>query len=291
MIALAQKCSTHLSFGATGAVVLKGFNRERFNNNSSEEQDATLRLFYFLLSCYISGGNNVSSQGSGGLVTKRGRLYDVVDRGLDIHQEDVLFSATNAASSFHTDSTDRFCFPDVVGLLCLHQVSRGDQGHLSLVNAANAYEYLRKNAPAFVLQELQQPLIRDVLDRGLGGNAAPKELARVENNQFPVFSQQLGGEGLHHPVGRWTFRYMRFWIEKGLEKTGRRMTPELHAALDLLDSTLETKVPKIRVRMERGDMVFCNNHFVAHHRDVYKDVVGERKRHMVRVWLNLPSDC
>eukprot|EP00494_Astrolonche_serrata_P028955 UN29222 len=75
---------------------------------------------------------------------KRGRLYDVINRNLSKHGEDVLISATNAASGWHSDSTARDYNPQCVGLLCVQKAivknldgSKG--GVLTVVNSINAY--------------------------------------------------------------------------------------------------------------------------------------------------------
>lgn len=54
-----------------------------------------------------------------------GRLFDVKNRGLDVRNDNVLFSASAQECTFHTDSTNKDVFPDVVGLLCIRPASGG----------------------------------------------------------------------------------------------------------------------------------------------------------------------
>jgi hypothetical protein len=54
--------------------------------------------------------------------------------------------------------------------------------------------------------------------------------------------------------------------------------------MDALDSALsEEKVAS--VKLESGDIVYCNNMNFAHARDAFENGRGEKPRHQVRVWF------
>jgi len=54
-------------------------------------------------------------------------VYGVLNRGLDITKDNVAFSSTNAEAAFHTDSSFRDAYPDVVGLLCVRPASGNEE--------------------------------------------------------------------------------------------------------------------------------------------------------------------
>ena len=264
--------------GGSGFVVVEGTAIMDSLEDETEKLDA-MRLFYYVLGSLT--GNSV--------LTKRGRLYDVINRSLDIHQEDVLFSATNAASTYHTDSTDKFYFPDLVGLLCVHQNDtaesiKNDEGTLYITNVCNIYGKLVEKAPAELIEALQQPVIRDIIAKGMG-NAEPKLQSMISDNKIPIFGPSSNPQASH----ALTFRYMRFWIEAGHRKTGVEISKQLEEAMNALDNLLEhdESVPRIRLRLRPGQVVFLNNHKIAHHRTAYQDPPGLPPRHMIRIWLGV----
>ena len=81
-----------------------------------------------------------------------------------------------------------------------------------------------------------------------------------------------------------TFRYMRFWIETGAQKANMPLSNETIQALDALDRALDES-PQVTLRLEPGQMVWCNNHVLAHNRNKYEDLAGFPKRHMCRIWI------
>jgi hypothetical protein len=132
------------------------------------------------------------------------------------------------------------------------------------------------------LKQLQTPVIRDVIDKGMG-NAAVKPTAVIENNAFPIFEASRNTAA----SASLSVRYMRFWIEKGYMKCNVDMAPDLVQALDALDRVMKEDVERVPIVLERGQMAFCNNHTILHQRNAYTDVVGREKRRMVRVWIDL----
>lgn len=82
-------------------------------------------------------------------------------------------------------------------------------------------------------------------------------------------------------------RYMRYWIEKGHERSGIALTRDQIRALDALDEVLESPAHTLRFKMNKGDMLFIDNTRVAHDRDAYVDD-GNTARRLLRLWIDRP---
>ncbi|MFY9575014.1 MAG: TauD/TfdA family dioxygenase, partial [Blastocatellia bacterium] len=178
---LAKRVQTELQ-GGTGVVLLQGLNTELLG----EEQ---ARLFLVLLSTQFAG-----------IIGNYGRLYDVIDRGLSYKENSVPVSQTNAATTFHTDSSALNTMPDVVGMLCLRQAKSG--GESLLANAVDVHEKIRRARPD-LLARLYEDYVRDIVTPG-----TEKTCESLCANRIPIFSYKRFSEGL-------SFRYMRYWIETG----------------------------------------------------------------------------
>jgi hypothetical protein len=89
------------------------------------------------------------------------------------------------------------------------------------------------------------------------------------------------------PDGSLVTTYVRSAIRKAQRFPDvPRLTPEVEAACDLLDSLAES--PEIHLDMEfrPGDMQFLNNHWILHSRTAFEDFAEpERRRHLFRLWL------
>ncbi len=99
-----------------------------------------------------------------GLLNHRyGYFFDVIDRGMDYTKKAIPVSMTNTETGYHTDSTAKNYFPDIVGLLCLAAADEG--GDSLVVNAANLYQYFWQHHTDLV-PYLYEPLARDVITPG-----------------------------------------------------------------------------------------------------------------------------
>jgi alpha-ketoglutarate-dependent taurine dioxygenase len=78
---------------------------------------------------------------------------------------------------------------------------------------------------------------------------------------------------------------MRYWIEKGHERIGKPLESMDTDAFNALDEALSN--PKFRhdFAMTPGDILFIDNHKVAHDREAYEDD-PTAPRLMARLWLN-----
>ncbi|MFM7447689.1 MAG: TauD/TfdA family dioxygenase [Leptolyngbyaceae cyanobacterium] len=204
-----------------------------------------------------------------GLLNDRyGYFFDVIDRGMDYTQKAIPVSMTNAETGYHTDSTAKNYFPDIVGLLCL---TAADQGGDSLVaNAANLYQYFLKNYIQLV-PWLHEPLARDVITPG---DINSKQT--IQNNDFPLFSADSKG---------FVFRYMRYWIESAYSKLEIDRPEAITKTLDIIDTYFLKPENTLRFKMVKGDILYINNRFLCHNRAAFKDS-GE-PRCLVRSWINL----
>lgn len=230
-----------------------------FQCRSRNYTDAQLRTLYGLLAMSF-----------GMLDYRYGAFFDVKDQGLDYKKEAVPVSKTRASTGFHTDSTGKEYSPDIVGLLCLQAGLKG--GESLLANGADLYCWMHDFQPMY-LPFLEEPIVRDVITPG---NVKNKEA--ILKNKFPVFS--FDSIGLK-------FRYMRYWIITGHEKTGIPLMRGLQEAMDYIDEYLYDKNNSFKLKLSRGDMLFVNNRFLCHNRTAYEDwEKKDKKRIMVRTWIS-----
>jgi hypothetical protein len=210
----------------------------------------------------------IVSRSLGYLNNRYGYFFDVKDRGLDYTKEAIPVSKTKAETGYHTDSTAKHYLPDVVGLLCLQPALSG--GESLITNAANLLNFLEERNPAWK-DLLHTPLCRDVITPG-----TVQDLEAIRANDIPLFQyDQEGGV---------TFRYMRYWIESALEKLKEPTPAGLTELLDSIDSYFAEESHAMCFLLDRGDMLFVNNHFLCHNRTAFVD--GDVPRVYVRAWIN-----
>ena len=204
-----------------------------------------------------------------GLLNHRyGYFFDVIDRGMDYTKKAIPVSMTNAETGYHTDSTAKNYFPDIVGLLCLAAADEG--GDSLVVNAANLYQYFQQNHTDLV-PYLYEPLARDVITPGeINSQEA------IQNNNFPLFSTDSRGL---------VFRYMRYWIEVAYSKLEIAQPEAITKTLDIIDNFFSEPENTVRFKMKKGDVFYVNNRFLCHNRTAFKN--SGKPRQMVRSWINL----
>lgn len=248
---LADDMREELQHGS-GVVWLQGIPATEFSV-------AQMKFFYLAVGAAI-----------GQCMETYGRLYDVRDYGGSYKKERIPVSQTRAATGFHTDSSARNNMPDIVALLCLQPARTG--GESLVVSSATAHERLREsNLPALTI--LYREFIRDIVTPGTG-----KTMDALLDNRFPVFSQ-----GLYSPV--LSFRYMRYWIEKGHKEAKMDLAQAELDALNALDGFLESPELAGQFKLEAGDQLWANNHIVAHNRTAYEED-PQQPRHYVRLWIS-----
>lgn len=199
-----------------------------------------------------------------------GRLFEIRDRGVDHLTKRVPVSMTCATTEFHTDSSRRDVLPDLVGLLCERPALRGGDSLVS--NALAVYDRLAAEHPA-LLAQLRKPWIRDLVTPG-----TEKTMAALRANAFPVFAGDPRGEDF-------AMRHMRLWLERGQEEAGEPIDDLTRAALDRLDELLREPRHALRLRLDRGDILWVDNRALAHDRDGYEDDPGA-PRCLLRMWID-----
>lgn len=80
-------------------------------------------------------------------------------------------------------------------------------------------------------------------------------------------------------------RYSRYWIDLALSQSAVKITPEVAAALDVLDSVLDAPALPLRFTMRPGEAVLIDNRVVMHGRDAFDDAQGTARR-LVRIWID-----
>lgn len=195
-------------------------------------------------------------------------LYDVRDTGQDL-SKGARFSVTSYESSFHTDNSFGSDVLDYVGLLCLQVAKSGGRSQILSGYAAHN-ELLAHHRDA--LETLYQPFH---VDRR--GGIREGETPTID---VPVF--QTSREFL-------IVRYLRYWIEAGHDKVGRPLSEAQRRALDTLDQVLARRELRVEFDLKPGDMYFINNRWTLHNRTAFEDhPEPERRRHLVRLWLQTP---
>ena len=210
----------------------------------------------------------VTSRALGWINNRYTYFFDVMDRGLDYTKEAIPVSKTKAETGYHTDSTAKHYFPDIIGLLCLQPAKSG--GESLITNAANLLHYITDQHPE-LKDLLHQAWCRDVITPGTVNNTEA-----ILANDIPIYQYDADGGVI--------FRYMRYWIESALVKLGRDIPSELTKALDIIDNYFAAPEHAMCFRLERGDMLFVNNRFLCHNRTAFVD--GEKPRVYLRAWIN-----
>lgn len=225
-------------------------------NVDKDLTDQKLRLMYACIAVGLGKLNN-----------SYGYFFDVMDRGQDYISNDVAVSKTNAETSFHTDSTSKDYSPNIVGLLCIQNSKIG--GESLIADAEKLFDYLSNEHPN-ILPVLKEPTIRDVITRN-----SSESMLTIEENTIPIYEDTANGI---------KFRYMRYWIERAHEKLNKNIPTELDYAMNIIDNYFNEQDNHYEFKMNRGEMLFINNHKMAHNRKKFED--SDSKRLLVRTWID-----
>ena len=206
-------------------------------------------------------GRPISQNASGDLL---GHVRAI--EGLKYMDGNVRGYQTNAELYFHNDNCD------IVGLLCFRKAKAG--GVSRLASATTLYNEVLARHPEYL----------EVLARGFHYDLRGEELpgvAPLTPHRVPVYS---------YFEGRLSCRYVYTAIVTAARKAGLTFTDEEKAAMEFLNATAAREDVRLTMTLEPGDMQFCLNHSVLHSRTAYEDwPEPDRKRHMLRLWLNNPN--
>jgi hypothetical protein len=235
-----------------GFVVIRGLP---FGKYSDED---IARIFWGIGTHF---GYPISQNASGDLL---GHVRAI--EGLKYMDKNVRGYQTSAELFFHNDNCD------IVGLLCFRKAKSG--GVSRLASAITLYNEVLAEHPEYV----------EVLSRGFHYDLRGEELPGVSPltpHRVPVYSWF---------EGRLSCRYVYTAIVTAARKAGLQFTPEETAAMEFLNATAGREDVRLEMTLEPGDMQFCNNHMVLHSRTAYEEwSEADRKRHMLRLWLNNPK--
>ena len=234
-----------------GFVVIRGLPLARYTD------DQIARIFWGI-GRHI--GNPISQNAQGDLL---GHVKDV--GGLTYGANNVRGYQTTAELSFHNDNCD------VVGLLCFRKARAG--GVTRLASASTVYNEVLAQHPEHL----------ELLYRGFRYDLRGEERAGVApiTPCIPVYS---------YFEGKLSARYVYTSIMQAARKGNYALTAAETAALAVLNQTAAREDIVLEMMLEPGDMQFCFNHTVFHSRTTFDDwEKPEDKRHLLRLWLNLPN--
>ncbi len=196
-------------------------------------------------------------------------LFDVKDKGYEVTRG-ARFSGTTVESSFHTDNAFGQAVPDLVGLLCLRPALKGGQSQL--ISAVTLHNRLL-DQHADLLPCLYQPFYFDRRGEFLPGQSP------VSRN--PIFSWASG---------EFTMRYLHYYIEVGHRKAGHPLSQLQLRALEVLEKLLRLPELRVEFRLQPGQVLLTNNHWILHNRTAFEDSPRpQERRHYVRLWLSRRS--
>jgi len=189
-------------------------------------------------------------------------LGHVADLGFDYSQPTARGYQTNVRLPYHTDAAD------LVGLLCVRDAKSG--GLSSLVSSVTVYNEMLKRRPDLV-RALMEPVYRD-----RRGEVPP---GKGEWYVLPVFNPHDG-------------KLISSYVRSAIRKAQRfadvpRISAELEAAMNLLDTLAESPELHLDMTLAPGDIQFVCNHFLLHSRTNYEDhAEPDKRRHLLRLWLS-----
>lgn len=191
-------------------------------------------------------------------------LGHVRDEGYKYGEKNTRGYYTNAKLLFHCDNAD------VVGLLCYRQAKSG--GLSSITSSMAIYNEFVKRRPE-LLDQLYEGFYYD-----LRGEERPG-LPEVTPHRLPTFS---------YFAGKLSCRYVRNAIRLAQAKMNRTLNERELATLDFFDEMSHSPELRLDMDFEPGDIQLLNNHTIVHARTEFEDwPEPERRRHLLRLWLNL----
>ena len=187
----------------------------------------------------------------------------VRDEGLDIRNGNVRAYQTRVSQPFHTDIGG-----DVVGLMCIRGAQSG--GKSRVTSALAVYNALLTRYPHHVGLLYKG---YDVDWRGEQPEGAP-----------PTYREPIYA----YVEGKLMCRFSPRFIRTAQEKTGIRLSTVEEEAMSAVQELAEELC--FEIQFDAGDIQYINNLAILHGRTGYEDYSEpERRRHLLRVWLNVPG--
>lgn len=232
-----------------GFMLLRGLPRELYSI------DDTARI-YFGLGAHV--GQPVPQSYQGELL---GHVIDVSD----IERQARGYHA-GGAQGMHTDNCD------VVALMCVRAAKSG--GISRIVSAAAVHNKLLEERP-----DLLAALYRDYVFRRMELDAELGSGVLVKN--VVIFSRRSG---------ELTCNFSGSYPRRAVAAGDAVMTPQQVEALSELQRIAASPEFTLDMSIGEGDIQFLNNRAVLHGRTAYEDWPEvARRRHLMRLWLRVPS--
>lgn len=193
-------------------------------------------------------------------------LVDIRDTGASPANHNVRLYKTRAELSFHTDGAD------IIGLLCLRCAKSG--GVSRICSSVEVYNQVAKRRPDLV------PLLELDYHHHAHGRFGPDG---PQTFTYPIVTRD--STSFRMLLLLW---YIRNAAEDFPEIAS--LTAEQEELLDLLETIPFEPGVALDMSFQEGDMQFLKNSVVLHARTDYEDWdEPEDKRHLLRLWLNVPS--
>jgi hypothetical protein len=176
--------------------------------------------------------------------------------------DEVRHYRTRVNINFHCDAAD------IVGLLCLQEAKRG--GKSRIVSSVSVYNELLRRRPDLV-DRLYEPFLMDTKGEG-GVRYLPVRACSFDSGKLRTFYHTDYFRSASGPDGR------------------SLLSAEDRHLLDLYNAIADEPGMSLDMDLQPGDVQLLSNHTVMHARTGYEDhAEPERKRHLLRLWLSLPS--
>jgi alpha-ketoglutarate-dependent taurine dioxygenase len=181
------------------------------------------------------------------------------------------FSERIGSADMHTDSSF-YPMPEEQFILYVVNAARCDGGHSLLVDGEDIYEALQRTEEgrkAFDLLSTTPVPFRVPAIYAAGDN-------NVEVHVAPVFGPST------RPGTRFTMRWRYDSIKKGLDARPDLDTPELRAALALMNDVAEHGAVRFKDQLPTDTLMLADNHHMLHGRTTYTD----ERRHLIRIRIS-----
>jgi hypothetical protein len=204
---------------------------------------------------------------------RTGRVaWDVRARPMEeIDGRFTTFSERVGSADMHTDSSF-YPMPEEQFILYVVNAARCAGGHSLLVDGEDIYQALQQTAEgraAFDLLSTTPVPFRVPAIYAAGENSVEVQVAHVFGPS-------------QRPGARFTMRWRYDSIKKGLAARPDLETPELRAALALMNDVAEVHAARFKDQLPTDTLMLVDNHHMLHGRTTYTD----ERRHLIRVRIS-----
>lgn len=237
--------------GGTGFMMFRGLDVGRYSRDE-------LALIFFAIGLHLGEPMIQSHQGE--FLGHVMNLSDIEKSPRGYH--------TGGHMGMHTDSCD------IVGLMCMHSAKSG--GESRIANARAIFEEIERVRP-----DLAAVLQAGMFFRRMEQDAEHGNGIVCSPNRIPIYVRQQE---------QFSCYFLGGYIQRAVQAGDAVLSAQEQEALDLVNRIAESPEFYLDMQFTNGDMQFLNNRVMLHGRTHYedgKDVMD--RRHLVRMWLKMPS--